>query len=210
MLLGRLLADLRSDPRVEDITVSDNGIADMATWSDVERACAANGARFFNQRGVGFYAMWNHAIDRAAISTERVAILNDDILIPELMITHLEHALVRHHLTLVCPDYHRTLDEPRIPYRVERVQGTYRHGGVTGSAFLLDAVRAPLIDERFRIWYGDDDLVWKIHQEGGSIGILRGLPLDHLGSVTVNSVPWLPEAIRDDVALWESLGRGAA
>ena len=210
--LPALLSDLRSDSIVSDIVVGDNGI-DSDTYDFVKHDCQSNNATFLDQRGVGFYTMWNQAIDRAAATSGKVAILNDDIRIPPRMISHLENALVAHDLTLVCPDYQSSndlLDTDTTSFRIEYVTGTYRHGGITGSAFLIDAKRAPIIDERFRIWYGDDDLVWKISKAGGKIAILRGLPLDHVGSVTVNSTPWVPAAIREDVSLWESLNRGPA
>lgn len=209
-ILEQLLKDLRTDPIVEDITVADNGIYNIESWDSVDYACHKNGAIFLNQSGVRFYAMWNQAIERAAETTGKVAILNDDIAIPPLMVTHLRDALVANDLTLICPDYQMSLDAPTKPFRIERVRGTFRHGGITGSAFLVDATRAPVIDERFQIWYGDDDFVWKITQAGGGVAILRGLPLDHLGSITVNSMSWVPAAIREDITLWGSLGRGPA
>jgi len=210
-LLGQLLSDLRKDTIVEDITVADNGIDNIESWGFVDWPCKKNNVTFIDQRKVGFYAMWNQAISRARETTGKVAILNDDIAIPPKMITYLHRDLVAHDLTLICPDYEMRVDSPvRKPLQIKRVHGTYRHGGITGSAFLIDAFRAPVIDERFRIWYGDDDLVWKIKQAGGSVAVLKGLPLDHEGSLTVNSTSWVPAAIREDVALWESLGRGPA
>lgn len=204
-VLVELILSLAADPIVRRITIGDNGM-EPDQLALIEAACdRIFYAEVTDQRGVGLYAMWNQAITEA---DGHLAILNDDVRIPMGMVSCLALAALAHDLTLVCPDY--ALTDPHLSLHVELVQGTYRDGGVCGFAFLVDADRCPLIDERFRIWYGDDDLVWKIREQGGRVGILRGLPVEHLGSLSVNSSDWVPAAQAEDAALWQSLGRGAA
>lgn len=194
-VLATLLATLEADDAVEEIMVGDNG---------ADQAPAAGGkVAVLDLRTVPFYAMWNQAITAAARRTDtRLAILNDDIALPLGAVGRLAVALDEHDLTVVCPDYHRTGGTG-----VELVTGTYRQGGICGFAFLVDAARCPLIDTRFRLWFGDDDLMWKVAKAGGRMGILRGVPVDHLHSQTVATVPWAADAWAEDAALWASLGR---
>lgn len=93
--------------------------------------------------------------------------------------------------------------------RPRQVAGTFRQGGICGWAFMVARGCYPVegVDERFRVWYGDDDLVWKMRANGHRAVRCEGLSVRHATSTTVNSLSWVLEAQAADAALWRSLGR---
>lgn len=134
--------------------------------------------------------MWNDGWDRALEAAgERpcdLAILNNDLAIPEQFLLHLRHALRSDdQLWAVCPDWHRRVAEGTDVTATRYVSGTMRHRGMCGWAFLVKAEARrhglPPIDERFEWWGGDDDLAFAIEAAGYKVGLVRGLPLDHVG-----------------------------
>lgn len=61
------------------------------------------------------------------------------------------------------------------------------------------------VDPRYRIWYGDDDLIWKVNAAGWKTGYLRGEGVTHHTSTTSNQLPWIHAAAAEDGQLWASL-----
>lgn len=61
------------------------------------------------------------------------------------------------------------------------------------------------VDPRYRIWYGDDDLMFKVHDAGWVVGVLRGVGVTHHVSTTSREIDWVGQAAHDDGVLWASL-----
>lgn len=103
-------------------------------------------------------------------------------------------------------DQHVTRCKPK---RVRRTTGTVRLGGINSWAFMVKINCWPHvgIDERFKVWYGDDDLCWKIEQMGKRVSVLEGVNAQHEWSMTLNTVPNVGELQAADGQLWHSLGR---
>ena len=144
----------------------------------------------------GIYEMWNEGWSAACSDVEgpvNVAILNNDIVIPEVgFLDTLRHALrCEPDIWAVYPDYRmdvRKHPQGRLPIILTPTRGTYQHGGMCGWAFMIRG-EAPLprIDERFEWWYGDDDLVRNITARGKKVCRVNGLPLNHRNEATANN-----------------------
>lgn len=208
-VLLELVDLLDVDVAVSSLIVGDNGI-DLDTWCDLDERHRHSRHKMLlaPMRGRGLYSMWNQAIKYAATRSGVCAILNDDIRLQIGDIRALYNALTLDDFDLVSVDYGEGAETRA--FNVDIVNGTYRMGGIAGWCFMLKAVGAPQIDERFQVWYGDDDLVWKVNENGGRCGIVRGVTVEHLGSLSINQEAWVPQAAAEDRALWESLGRGSA
>lgn len=95
------------------------------------------------------------------------------------------------------------------PRRVRRTHGTVRLGGMNSWAFMVKRNCWPGegIDERFKVWYGDDDLLHKIERLGKAVGVLEGVSAKHEWSMTLNTIPDVGSLQAADSRLWQSLGR---
>lgn len=142
-------------------------------------------------------AGWETAVKFGLGGPCNVHILNDDLVLPDGYIGKMAEKLRDGGWWLLSPDLGlEVADGDHSKYLdVQQVHGTYREGGITGCAFVLRAELLgdplPPIDEQFRLWCSDDDLVKQIELHGGKVGIVKGLPIDHLGSQTVNLHPEL-------------------
>lgn len=164
-------------------------------------------------KGRSIYEMWNGGLvtcDARAkaegITKWNVAILNDDIHVPDLFLSGLSHALRAHDdLWLVYPDPGLNHQHETPTGEVRRTHGTSRTGGMTGWAFMVKGekiVEAGIkIDEEFEWWGGDDDLAHKIERAGGAQGAVLGLGLDHdnEGTAALPQHAWTHAAKARDV-----------
>lgn len=143
-------------------------------------------------RAMSIYRMWNEGWDWALNLAPQVnlAILNDDILIPQQFLSRMVLALRSDpKWWLVYPDYRcRVADDLLCDEAPKMTHGTYHHGGMSGWAFMVRAeVRRaglPRIDEQFEWWCGDDDLAKQIENMGGQQGCIGGMPVDHIGEAS--------------------------
>lgn len=146
-----------------------------------------------------FARYWNNHAD--------MAFLNDDIEMAPGTLNRLTEAMIDYRLLSVAPNPNEALvGDSRA---VREVAGTYRQGGICGWAFMVQQGCWPCdgVDERFEVWYGDDDLVWKMRRDTRPVGVLEGVSVRHEQSTTVNSLPWCQEAMVRDQKLWRKLGR---
>lgn len=58
------------------------------------------------------------------------------------------------------------------------------------------------VDPRYQIWYGDDDLIWKLNAAGWLTGALAGVGAIHYTSTTISQTPWVNEAAGHDGQIW--------
>jgi len=157
---------------------------------------------------MGIYPMWNMAWDLAVKhypSRVNVALLNDDIRIPENFIGTLASALRydKEEWWCVYPNYHRTLADPVTDEGITATEGTYKHDGMSGWAFMFRGEimyhGVPFVDENFVWWCGDDDFARQVVKHGGKIGRVNGLPVEHPHESTVQNYPHLQAAKASDI-----------
>lgn len=216
-----LLEHLRSeDGGVDRVIVLDNG-SPKEDW-DALRGYAewANGEDdrlmpwlTVREETAGIYALWNQGFRDAAIMTRvppgpfDVAVLNNDIRLHPGSLTRLQEALRKSEdLWVVSPDPMVPFDRGLGQTRLQRVSGTYRHGGMAGFCFVMkgevwdDSARWGLgpFDEEYLWWYGDDDFAFRVETMGGRIAKDAGVPIHHVSGGSGPPVFDLDDAIARD------------
>ncbi|MFI6096215.1 glycosyltransferase family 2 protein [Lentzea sp. NPDC051213] len=135
--------------------------------------------------------LWNIGLDwareQAAGEPYAVALLNDDLVLPPGFMAAMVAAMERTGAVIAYPDqfglgedWHNTVQGPIVP----------RQNRLSGYAFVLNGQAALRADERFRWWYGDDDLEWRAQALGGTV-LVGGVTVEHLrpnASTTGNPV----------------------
>ncbi|MFS8096698.1 glycosyltransferase [Lentzea alba] len=123
--------------------------------------------------------LWNIGLDwaheQAAGEKYAVAVLNDDLVLPQGFMDAMVDALGRYGATIAYPDrsgrgtdWHNTEQGPVL-----------MANRMTGYAFVLDGTANLRADERLRWWYGDDDLEWQAQALGGTV-LVGGVTIEHL------------------------------
>lgn len=150
--------------------------------------------RIVNARGVPFYELWNDGVRRAIAELGHdchVAILNNDLRWVPGMLRELSVALTTHPLVgITYPDYEA--DEHAPTGELRATTGTYRVGGMSGFAFMLDAEVWRTVggfDTKYHLWYGDDDFELRTRMAGWQVARVLGVPVTHLHSRTTNARP---------------------
>lgn len=194
-MLDELITVCRRERRVIHVGVYDNS-ADGSCGQGMPRP-GWTIYEEFNEFG----ALWNgHA---------HMAFLNDDIVMAPGTLDALAAELDGNaDLGLVSVDRDETQAKVR-PKRVRRTTGTMRQGGINSWLFMVRQFCWPRqgIDERFQVWYGDDDLIWKIKEGDKEVAVIEGVTTEHRHSLTLNAMPGVGELQAADGALWRSMGR---
>lgn len=211
-LTANVLARLAGEPpqRVR-VVMCDNG-SDRPTREVLERA-AGPGRILVDTRGLGLYAMWRFGWRTAAAAAHdagarewEVAFLNTDVDFLPGTITQMREALRAHKLGACCPDYERRVIEGRDVQEVRPTRGSYRDGGLAGWCFMLRGELADQgldIDVEYEWWCGDDDVFAQVERLGWELGIIGGLPLDHVGEATARHHDWTEKAKGRDILRFE-------
>ena len=163
----------------------------------------------YHRPGRTIYQEWNEAAEWACELDAYVLILNDDIAIGPGFPGALGAALDAN------PDFGLISSDTALP-RAE----TYPGGGVidvahhlgnrrefANWAFIARPEAYHMVDEGLKIWYGDDDLIWKVCEAGWRTGLLRGVGVFHDTSTTSRQMPWTVAAAGEDGARWTATGR---
>lgn len=160
------------------------------------------------------YRMWNDgwrkALELHPNGAVNVAFLNDDLMIPDAFLSTLAGVLREDDaLWAVSPTPQLTCaDEPDV-IEVTRVRGTYRDGGILGWAFLIRGELArdgliPFVDEDFKWWCGDDDLIRQIELAGGELARVN-IGVDHEGEGTARHYRnWVESTKLADMELFKA------
>lgn len=200
-LLYPLVRSLAGDQTIDAVRVYDNGIESAPLVTMVK---GVEGIEYIDARGLGLYTMWNQMIEWGRDIGANVAILNDDIAMAPGTLDKMAKALRSDDKYWICGTNYLGKKGGEA---IEVPVGTFRHGGIGGWAFMVRSEVCPLIDEEFRVWYGDDDLCWKIKEAGGRACVARDAIVAHQTSTTINTLGWVKEAMASDTARWNSLGR---
>lgn len=153
-------------------------------------------------------AMWAHTKVQGTARgiPSNAVILNDDIRIPKNFISRLVQVL-RSDDEIACayPNYRLPLNQDGLEAAASwtPTKGTYKDGGMWGCAFALKGellnVVIPPMDEQFRVWCGDDDLVEQIRLAGRLVVRVNTLPLEHQASSSFNQMEGIHQLGWDDV-----------
>lgn len=149
---------------------------------------------------MSIYDEWN-SFAATYGGTHHLAFLNDDIVMAPGTLQALAGRLsVKYAAISVAPGLHPSSDLAHL----RPAAGTFRQGGFCGWAFVVRRGAWPGIDERFKVWCGDDDLVWKLR---GQVGVAEGVSVWHEQSTTLMSNPAFMQQGHRDLELWLSMGR---
>lgn len=129
--------------------------------------------------------LWNLGIDRSeglagfnGATRWDTLILNDDFVAGHGFVNRLQNALRADHAAIASP----YAFGPGGPERVDvyEAQGTLRDLStrMAGFAFMIRGESGLRLDERFRWWYGDDDLAQQACAAGGRV-VVHGTTWDH-------------------------------
>lgn len=155
---------------------------------------------------VSIYAEWNHGVHWACEVDSYALVMNDDIQIPDQLATSLADALDGHQeYGVMGVDSGSILNSP--PYGVRPL--SHQQGNryaFSAWCFMARPEAWQDIDERYKIWYGDDDLVWKTNSAGWFVGALQGTGVHHSVSTTTGQTPWVAHAAYEDGQLWVRTG----
>ena len=198
-LLRPLLEQLLDDYAVDKIYVCDNGYTgkDQDYLWDME--CAR--LEVVEARHKNIYGMWNYCHLLARIEkADTLTLLNDDVSIPFPFVSPLSKALVDNpDLWVIAPDYQGRNTVRHEGGVIDRVTGTYKDHGMPGFAFMLNMskfLRYPF-DESYGWWFGDDDFVNTVELEGGKIGVLNGVTIQHVGTATGKNYDFSEQIAKD-------------
>jgi hypothetical protein len=212
-LAARVLTRLRGEPRERvQVVVCDNGSGSQAR--DQVEPFLGPGCVRLEMPDLGLYGMWHVIWETAARTAEQleqseweVAFLNSDIDLLPGSIMQMREALREHDLGAIAPDYNRRCFEGREVPGIRQVKGSYRHGGMPGWCFMLRGElynQGLRIDRDFEWWCGDDDVFFQVEQLGWPLGILEGLPVDHVGEATARHHDWTELAKARDMKRLEA------
>lgn len=192
---GSMLQDL------VDVVAAEPDVKVIQVWDNVGTCPTVTGVEMVQAPGLTIYQefnefAWSHN------KTHHLAYLNDDIVLRPGDLPKLASALSEYGLVSGTERQDRTGVRP--------VVGSYRMDGIRSWAFVVrqDCWPDEGIDERFKVWYGDDDLFWKIREAGHQLGVHEEVYVEHRHSMTISKLDWVAEAQGEDTRLWRGeLGR---
>ena len=202
----RMLTPLLSFLHNYDVVVYDNGHTSQEGMSVLRN----HQGEVVNAHGWKFYKMWNDAWKKSYENGyESVTLLNDDIELHESSLEVAQSVLMADStIGIVGLNYNRNLaDGVDFKAGFKQCYGSYRKQGIWGCAFLVKSNLwgvVPPIDERYNLWYGDDELFENTIIHGYKIGIALGSPVLHYASTTTLDYPELLAMTGDDAELFYS------
>jgi hypothetical protein len=156
---------------------------------------------WLNSYGLTIYEMWNtmwQSLKESYPGEElNIAFLNDDIEIKSGSLGVLSYFLRRDNiLAAICPDYDSPWHDrpygmynPEFDHSVVYTNSTFGDNGMAGFCFMIKGeLDIPYVDENLKLYWGDDDLVKSILKMDYKIGKLVGMPVSHVGSMTIRQM----------------------
>jgi hypothetical protein len=201
-----LIETLLGEPDVNEIRIFDN--SDTHSGIDALDGYKRKGVHFIWQPGETIYRAWNECIQLAGSAGVRALILNDDVRIAPGTSAYMAACLDKSGAGVAGTD-------PTVGSRAvipdamvgERVRGTFRHGGITGNAFMIDpGVDWPhtLVHPDFVWWFGDDDLMFRVEKRATLCRCI-GLGVEHIGGASSAAHPVVLESVERDRELLRAL-----
>lgn len=153
--------------------------------------------------GSTIYEEWNHAAAWAREHDAYLLCVTDDVRLAKPVPSELAAALdVREDYGLISTDVHLQHGDfgPRDVVPTSHQAGN-RYEFATWC-FIANPRAWQDVDPGYKIWYGDDDLIWKVNAAGWKVGYLQGVGVTHFTSTTSHQLPWVMAAAHEDGQLW--------
>lgn len=174
-LIGQLVEQVPA----EHIFLLDNG-------SDPSYLDEHIGCTVVDAEGLTISQMWNLGLELAEKKADgenhNVAILNNDLQVPDDFLARLAHGLrLDDSHWISYPNWHSGPATEFPP-----LTATPTHGGgptgrsMCGWAFMMRGERGLRFDEQFTWWYGDDDIQRQVEARGGVVVCVGGCYANHL------------------------------
>lgn len=154
------------------------------------------------QLGVSIYYGWRHALEVAKQANQLLGILNDDIIFTcDSPITNAVHYFnTINNLGIL--GYNYAVCSTDMP-EIRTTWGSYRHGGVSGAAFMVNPQVFATPDPKYNWWYSEDDAFVRTTNAGYVEAVANHLTYDHVSETTARNHLWTFEARAQDRILWE-------
>lgn len=151
------------------------------------------------------YAEWNHAAEWAReLPAAYMLLLNDDVKVDENAhsLGLLREALQQN------PTYGMVTvgDAVGAGRPLQLVKASHTLGNRYQLKPWCCAVRVSAwqdVDPGYQVWYGDDDMIWKLNETGWETGYLQGVTAEHYTSTTSQQLDWVAAAIHEDSIRWQ-------
>lgn len=215
-LLVPLIRHLEEDDRVDHILLTVNLEDHVETVREVFRFCEPNISIIETWcLGRSIHHGWNTAIQKAREADALLAILNDDI---EVLTPNgvYEAARLLHSdpsYAVVGMNYFEPPGQTKPNAKpVRPVQGSYRHYGVGGFAWVCDPHKIPTVPESLVWWGGDDYCFFRAMEEGYKLGIANHVHIKHVNEATAGSGEheWAQQAKEQDRIEFDRMFPGKA
>jgi GT2 family glycosyltransferase len=152
--------------------------------------------------GRSIYAEWNDGVRWAESEQANVLILNDDIDLLPCVIQTLAGRLETNPECAIIGGYAGHVTSCCEPQAFGHITPQDGRRDITNWGFIVRPSLWQDIDESYRIWYGDDDMIRKAHQAGAKIAVDYGVGIAHHVSTTTQRLPWAAQAIKEDQRRW--------
>ena len=158
----------------------------------------------FDARGWRFYQMWNAGADWAIdIGADVMLVLNNDIEWPPGALKALADGLAK-----APPDIAVASPDPAsdfVPGELIDINATPAYRGLMGWCFAVRPWLWQRIDERYHVWYGDDELGRLMNEAGWRCVRAKGVPVQHpVNETTMQYREGLWDMRHADEALYNS------
>ena len=154
--------------------------------------------------GWGFFQMWNDGARWAQeIGADAALFLNNDIEWPTGALRALGEGLIA-----APPDIAVASPDPSsdfVPGELVDINATPAYRGLMGWCFAVRPWMWQPIDERYHVWYGDDELGLLMHKAGWRCVRAKGIPVQHpVNETTMQYREGLWDMRHADEALYNS------
>ena len=176
-------------------TLAAEGQKMLNTWADIQ---------VFDADGWTFYKMWNRgAMWAQTIGADVALFLNNDIEWPPGALRALGEGLAAGP-----PDIAVASPDPAAdfhPGELVDINATPAYRGLMGWCFAVRPWTWQTIDERYQVWYGDDELGLLMHKAGWRCVRAQGVPVQHpVNETTMQYREGLWDMRHADEALYNS------
>lgn len=136
------------------------------------------------------YRQWNVGLDmcRRWMPGSHIAVLNDDVELPDNFASRMTQVFANHSPTLAFPNQHGSFFN-RDHHWMNKGQHDTLHKRMTGYAFVINGDSSIALDESFKWWYGDDDLDWRAREEDGTYLVNAVTVTHHHPNESTNNSP---------------------
>jgi hypothetical protein len=195
----------RLAPEVDRIAVWHNGGSMAAEGARLLAWHLADPTfRLFHAEGWTFYRMWNAGAAWAQeIGADVALFLNNDIEWPDGALRALGEGLAAGppDIAVASPDPAADFD----PGALVDINATPAYRGLMGWCFAVRPTYWQNIDERYHVWYGDDELGRLMHKAGWRCVRAQGVPVQHpVNETTMQYREGLWDMRHADEALYNS------